>query len=1027
MMAGKAQASQQPTAMGSMLQAATYGNVIPVNMGLTLCPLNVIWANNIRQGGSTKKFKQLKKGITSYVENINFLACKNPAIYPFQMWANGGLYPLEFTSFSFSYQSSGQIWIPNSTSPDPYFYAIIAVTVVSTYSETFNDYGNPNGPQTVTGTQETPLWNQLIAGPDPTNASFNLNYPYTYRWQPSFGPTFWIDAMADNVFGVGQTFKVYYARVTAATSYQAPMSRLRLSWESILGSGNEYDGFSSEQIEYPMYAGMGSPDIDLGSTGAIPQLNVEILGKYSVYSTGDCDFVDMIEDTAKSGITQSALGGAQSFNATQHGVGCFDYPGPIQQKCANHVENHNNAISFDMPNTAGNILLAWCLTDESTPPTVSDSQGNTWYLVTSGTYVGRPDSYALYYAPNCKAGPNTVSWSGYGFYDGALWVMELQGVDTFDTMSTIETGANPSVSITTTNSPGLPELLIAVSLGGTPQNTALWPVTFTPQGPGPNEYVQTRIVTNPGTYTVTNGGGGSLVNLTLLGFKATQPPTYPNPLPNFLDKTTKELTRAQCRANGIWGSLSMNTQKSARDWLTDFYQAAVSAPVMSGFKLKSIPYSEVSAAGNGAVYIAPTAAGPVAELDVDNGDFICSKNESPIVIERAARTDLNTVLQMQHIDRNANYQQVVTAVSDAASVLQWGVRKADPIVNNAIQDPSIARQILQIMVRRQNYIGPVTYKFKLPARWQLLEAMDLITITDTQQGINGVPVRLTSVSEDDQYGRTCEAKPFMYGINAPGNNTVTSPTPYSPVTGTSAGNVNTPVIFEPVPRLYGSQNQAQLWVVVSSPSAIYGGCQVMISTDGGLSYNLAGDPLAGSAITGVSTADWPAATSPDTTNNLALNLTESNGELASYQTSDEDNFLYPCYMAGGGTYPITYELMTYATATLTGTNLYTLAATGGAHLNRGVFGAPSPGVGVDHPSGSRFAFLPPDGQGILKLNMDPTWIGKLLYFKILSFNTFGSAIQSLSSVTAYTYTPTGAAGAVNSGGIPVQGFQVNGA
>lgn len=1019
MLAGKAQASQQPTAMGSMLQAATYGLPIPVIFGVTLSPLLVIWANNIRQGGSTKKFKQAKKGITSYVENIDFLLGKNPILGVLQMWANGGKYPLTIASQTFTYNTSGHISIT-----DPYFYAVIAVTMEGTYSETFNDYGNPNGAQTVSGSWEVPFWNQLLAGPDPTSSTGPQYYPYCYRWSPSYGAGFNIDAMSDGIFGAFRTFKVYYAQLTAATSHQPPMSRLRLSFESILGSGNEYDGFTSEQIEYPWYAGMGSPDIDLGSTGTIPQLNAEVQGKYSLYPTGDGDFVDMIEDILKSGITQASLGGSLNYGPTQHGVGLFDFPGAIQQKFANRFEQNNPIIGYDMANTAGNCLLAWIETDTANPPVPTDTLGNTWTLIANGSGYGRPDWWALYACANCKAGfGNIVTWSNYGFYNGTLAILEIAGVDTLDAFAS-SSAANPSLSITTTNAPGMPAMIYAIAYNCTPAQPNLYPTDLAPDNV--TKIVQ-RVVTQPGTYTVSaTGPGGAGTTLIALAFKATQPATYANVLPNILDNTTKELTRAQCRANGLWGSLSLNTQKSARDWIQDLCTAANTAPTMSGFSLKLNPYSEVSAAGNGAVYTAPTAAGPVAELSVDNGDFICDRTESPIVMERAARTDLNTVVQMQHLNRASDYQQVVTAVSDAGAILKYGVRKADPVVNNSIQDVSIARKILQIMVRRANYIEPVTYKFKLPTRWQMLEAMDLITITDTLQGINGVPVRLISIEEDDQYGLTCEAQPFMYGINAPGNNTIDNPQPYSPSTSSSAGNVNAPVIFEPVPRLYSVQNQQELWLVVSSPSTNYGGCQVFISTDGGTSYNLAGDPLAGSAITGVTTADWPAATSPDTTHDLALDLTESNGQLASYQTSDEDNFLYPCYVAGGGTYSIPYELMTYATATMTGTSLYTLKATGsGNHLDRGVFGAPAIGVGVDHPSGARFAFLDPAGTGILKLTMDPTWIGKTLWFKICSFNTFGSGLQSLSSVTAYSYTPTGASGNVNPTGIPPGIVEVN--
>ena len=78
----------------------------------------------------------------------------------------------------------------------------------------------------------------------------------------------------------------------------------------------------------------------------------------------------------------------------------------------------------------------------------------------------------------------------------------------------------------------------------------------------------------------------------------------------------------QFRANGLWGSLAMTSQSLASDWIEKLCQAANAAPVFLGRKLFIYPYSEVSTAGNGATYTAPTAAGPIAHLDADNGDFV---------------------------------------------------------------------------------------------------------------------------------------------------------------------------------------------------------------------------------------------------------------------------------------------------------------------------------------------------------------------------------------------------------------------
>jgi len=280
----------------------------------------------------------------------------------------------------------------------------------------------------------------------------------------------------------------------------------------------------------------------------------------------------------------------------------------------------------------------------------------------------------------------------------------------------------------------------------------------------------------------------------------------------------------------------------------------------------------------------------------------------------------------------------------------------------------------------------------------------------------------------------------MYGVHSPVPVTVTGNTPYRPVYG-STGNVNPPIIFEAVPRLGQVGNQEELWIVLSSPSATYGGALVYISTDGGSSYNTTQDWIAnGNGTQGYTTADWPASVDPDVTNNLLVDLSESVGVLSDFTAAQEDAFESVCYVAGG-TSDIPYELMSYATATLTAPYNYTLLATGSMsyHLRRAVFGAPLAGIGVDHPGpnyslsppvGSQFAFLGATAQasppGIVKIPVDPAWIGTTIYLKFPSFSIFKSGMQSLAGLTAYPFTITGIPGGVNPYGIPPQLFTVNG-
>ena len=94
----KNQAGTKPYAMGTLLQNSAYGATIPVIYGQTLSVLLAIWAANLRQGGgSTKKFKQIKKGITNYEENIDFLLGHTPIRGVLQLSYNSGWFPLDFT------------------------------------------------------------------------------------------------------------------------------------------------------------------------------------------------------------------------------------------------------------------------------------------------------------------------------------------------------------------------------------------------------------------------------------------------------------------------------------------------------------------------------------------------------------------------------------------------------------------------------------------------------------------------------------------------------------------------------------------------------------------------------------------------------------------------------------------------------------------------------------------------------------------------------------------------------------------
>ena len=211
------------------------------------------------------------------------------------------------------------------------------------------------------------------------------------------------------------------------------------------------------------------------------------------------------------------------------------------------------------------------------------------------------------------------------------------------------------------------------------------------------------------------------------------------------------------------------------------------------------------------------------------------------------------------------------------------------------------------------------------------------------------------------------------------------------------GDTNPPIIFEPPPVLSGGA--VEVWVIASG-GADWGGCQVWISSDNA-TYALAGTIYRG-ARQGTLTAALPSHADPDATNTLAVDLTQSQGQLLSGTLADADNFVTLCYADG--------ELVGYQTATLTAAYCYDLT-----YLRRGVYGTPINA----HSAGSNFARFGPNDPSLFRYRYPGNFVGQTIYVKLPGFNNFGQSLQDLAGLTADTYTLTGA-GAAASVIVPIQ-------
>lgn len=198
------------------------------------------------------------------------------------------------------------------------------------------------------------------------------------------------------------------------------------------------------------------------------------------------------------------------------------------------------------------------------------------------------------------------------------------------------------------------------------------------------------------------------------------------------------------------------------------------------------------------------------------------------------------------------------------------------------------------------------------------------------------------------------------------------------------GNTNPPIVFEPPSALTNGGNE--VWIAASGGPR-WGGCQVWVSLDAN-TYRLIGTIYRG-CVTGVLTAAFPAHASPDTVDTLAVDLSQSEGQLLSGTASDAQNLVTLCWVDG--------ELIAYQTATLTGAYRYTLGTT----IVRGAYGTPI----TAHAAAASFARI---NGSLFQYAFPGNLIPQTFCLKLPAFNIFGQALQDLADVSSVAYTTTGA-------------------
>lgn len=436
---------------------------------------------------------------------------------------------------------------------------------------------------------------------------------------------------------------------------------------------------------------------------------------------------------------------------------------------------------------------------------------------------------------------------------------------------------------------------------------------------------------------------------------------------------------AYCQAAGIWISPAWTDQEPAAEMITRLCRIGNAAPVWSAGQLKIIPYGDQNLSANGASWTANVS--PVAAITDD--DLL-----APVTVTRIDPSDAHNHVRVEFWDRAAQYNTAIAEAKDQAEIELFGQRTLDTINLREVCDADVARRIAQIELQRNLYIRN-TYKFQLGWAHARLEPMNIVTLTELDpNGVQGVPVRILTIEESDSGALDIIAEDAPPGVASAPDYVHQTGTGYTVDYNAAPGTANAPVIFD-APAAIAETNY-EIWMAVSGSGQHWGGAEIWVSDDD-TTYTYAGI-VRGRARHGTLTADLASGTDPDTSNSIAVDLGISGATLLSGTAQDCDSLNTLCWIEG--------ELVSYQTATLTGPNAYTL----GTRLRRGAYGTE---IGF-HGTGARLVRC---DQALFRHPYDAARIGSVLYVKLLSINEFGGNRQDLASVTAYTYTIVGPAGA----------------
>lgn len=478
--------------------------------------------------------------------------------------------------------------------------------------------------------------------------------------------------------------------------------------------------------------------------------------------------------------------------------------------------------------------------------------------------------------------------------------------------------------------------------------------------------------------------------------------------------------RAYCDAEGFYLARAFADQKSAAEHIAEIMDATNSTimvrPSGGGMVIDVLPLCGHDVSNDG-VDFAPSNL-PLIDISIDDVVGMFDDDGNPDVSEFFGVSTSKTQDSEAYNARTVNFSDISREYNDASATecddgdaSAFGLKRGEALDLKCIPTYSHASKICKYKntdacIVRDKYVAKIPINLA-----SVIYPGLLVTLTSEAHGLyyspmmvwemdepawpsdttGGGPVMLEGVAVTMRpwtgaIGATQIARGGVAGAGdgwlplapvspSPGGSSPSSP----PGSSVDPGDAFAPYIFEPPPGLAGSGHH--LWIATTG-GEYWGGCNVHVSLDGGVSYAKIGK-ITARAKYGYATTQITAGAGQ------ALGVL-----LDGYQPATLDGTSSQGLAAGATASIVGGEAFAFTTSTMTAQSAYTLSG-----LRRAMYGTKSQIHGV----GERFCRL---DDAIFKYKSKDEISGDIK-IKLQSFNIFSSGLKPLESCAEYTYTIDG--------------------